>query len=67
MAPVVTCVIAGDKRTLCTTCLLGGLLRCPSIGTPLPLVEKEKLAKRYITVDDLLEIDRILRLAGRIP
>lgn len=27
---------------LCTTCRLGGLIRCPVLGVPLPLVEKER-------------------------
>lgn len=27
---------------LCTTCKLGGLIRCPMLGTPLPLVEGER-------------------------
>jgi hypothetical protein len=27
---------------LCLTCRLGGLIRCPISGTPLPLVENEK-------------------------
>jgi hypothetical protein len=27
---------------LCLTCRLGGLIRCPSLGTPLPLAEAEK-------------------------
>lgn len=27
---------------LCTTCRLGGLIRCPVLGTPLPLVEDER-------------------------
>ena len=27
---------------LCTTCKLGGLIRCPMLGTPLPLVDGER-------------------------
>jgi hypothetical protein len=27
---------------LCTTCRLGGLIRCPILGVPLPLVDGEK-------------------------
>jgi hypothetical protein len=27
---------------LCLTCRLGGLIRCPTLGTPLPLAEAEK-------------------------
>jgi hypothetical protein len=27
---------------MCTTCKLGGLIRCPVLGVPLPLVEGEK-------------------------
>jgi hypothetical protein len=27
---------------LCTTCRLGGLIRCPVLGVPLPLVEGER-------------------------
>lgn len=27
---------------MCTTCRLAKLIRCPSLGTPLPLVEGEK-------------------------
>lgn len=27
---------------LCTTCRLGGLIRCPELGVPLPLVENER-------------------------
>lgn len=38
----VVCETAGADRILCTTCRLGGLIRCPSLGTPLPLVEGEK-------------------------
>lgn len=36
-----TCPSAGS-RPLCTTCQLGGLIRCPILGTPLPLVEGER-------------------------
>lgn len=27
---------------MCTTCRLAKLVRCPALGTPLPLVDKEK-------------------------
>lgn len=27
---------------LCLTCKLGGLIRCPVLGTPLPLVQNER-------------------------
>lgn len=29
-------------ETLCLTCKLGGLIRCPELGVPLPLVQDEK-------------------------
>jgi hypothetical protein len=32
---------------LCTTCRLGGLIRCPMLGTPLPLVEGERAKVIY--------------------
>lgn len=34
---------------LCTTCRLGGLIRCPILGVPLPLVERERLMARKPT------------------
>lgn len=32
---------------LCTTCGLAGLVRCPSLGAPLPLVEDERTKVIY--------------------
>lgn len=34
---------------MCTTCLLGGLIRCPVLGVPLPLVEQERRISRKAT------------------
>ena len=34
---------AAGSRPICTTCGLAGLLRCPGLGTPLPLVEGERV------------------------
>jgi hypothetical protein len=33
---------AKPKGALCLTCRLGGLIRCPVLGVPLPLVEGER-------------------------
>lgn len=41
---------------MCTTCRLGGLIRCPVRGTPLPLVAHEKVRverKRRLWPEDL--------------
>lgn len=41
---------------MCTTCLLGGLIRCPVLGVPLPLVEGEKVRverRRRLWPEDL--------------
>lgn len=47
---------------LCTTCKLGGLIRCPVLGTPLPLVDGERPAvtKKAVRVygNGLTESDR---------
>ena len=46
---------------LCTTCRLGGLIRCPVLGVPLPLVEGERRARLYpdgaaVTLPEALKI-----------
>ena len=32
----------GNNGPLCVTCRLGGLIRCPIMGVPLPLVDGER-------------------------
>lgn len=33
---------------MCETCTAAGLVRCPSLGAPLPLVEGEKYEKNIV-------------------
>lgn len=59
----VACATAG-RRELCTACSLARLIRCPTLGTPLPLVEKERVTvewKNRITHAELERLDEFLR------
>lgn len=35
-------ICPNNNGPLCTTCTLAGLIRCPIMGVPLPLVEGER-------------------------
>ena len=55
----------GNNGPLCTTCRLGGLIRCPILGVPLPLVDGERTAVKrkpvrvwYAGSGDLTEDER---------
>lgn len=43
---------------LCTTCRLGGLIRCPVMGVPLPLVEGERLGVYRDRIGQIVESKR---------
>lgn len=44
---------------MCTTCTLAGLIRCPALGVPLPLVENEKTKVVYRSGAYLTVVRRI--------
>lgn len=50
-----TCLKPAAEK-LCTTCRLAGLIRCPSLGTPLPLVEGERPVVEYKATSEALRI-----------
>jgi len=45
---------------ICTTCRLGGLVRCPVLGVPLPLVENERphVTYKHLSESEALRIWR---------
>jgi hypothetical protein len=55
-------ICPNNNGPLCTTCKLGGLIRCPIMGVPLPLVDGERpevIKKKATKVWSLTEEQRM--------
>lgn len=53
---------------MCWTCRLAGLVRCPTLGTPLPLVENERRVKYvYPPLEYDRSFDELMKHFGKKP
>ena len=53
---------AAGSRPICTTCGLAGLIRCPGLGTPLPLVEDELVRVEHKPMPGLRHVREFLKV-----